>query len=171
MGPFFGSNLDRSGRPETDDPKDWERYAEELQEAVISRTDYEHADIGTALLAIKSGARGRAEHLRRWIGAAGNFVGPDGALIPVRTSLSEGLSFDALRAEAVGSHRGLVRFFDETAAFGKEFREARMTRGFNALARAMRSPEPGVVFARAAAVGDTDPLADLDSRLFVGLKP
>ncbi len=41
--------------------------------------------------------------------------------------------------------------------------------GFGVLARARRSPHPGVVLARAAAQGETDPLTDTDSRLFVGL--
>ncbi len=38
------------------------------------------------------------------------------------------------------------------------------------LARARRAPHPGVVFARAAAIGERDSLADVDVRLFVGLK-
>jgi hypothetical protein len=33
----------------------------------------------------------------------------------------------------------------------------------------MRAKHPGVVFARAAATGEVDPLADVDSRLFIGL--
>ena len=41
---------------------------------------------------------------------------------------------------------------------------------FTTLARATRSERPGVVFARAAAAGEVDPLVDLDSRLFVGLR-
>ena len=38
------------------------------------------------------------------------------------------------------------------------------------LARAMRAEHPGLVFAHAAATGEIDPLTDLDSRLFVGLR-
>ena len=44
-------------------------------------------------------------------------------------------------------------------------------RGFNVLARAMRAAIPGIVFAQAAAIGEIDPLTDLDARLFVGLPP
>ena len=33
----------------------------------------------------------------------------------------------------------------------------------------LRSGHPGLVFARAAANGEIDPLTDVDSRLFVGL--
>ena len=39
---------------------------------------------------------------------------------------------------------------------------------FSVLARARRAQYPGVVFARAAAIGERDPLTDIDSRLFVG---
>ena len=52
---------------------------------------------------------------------------------------------------------------------GQEARERVGSRGYAALARAMRSPRPGVVFALAAAGAEVDPLVDLDSRLFVGL--
>jgi len=48
-------------------------------------------------------------------------------------------------------------------------RERTGPRGYGALARAMRSPRPGVVFALAAAGAEVDQLMDLDSRLFVGL--
>ena len=48
-------------------------------------------------------------------------------------------------------------------------RERHKPKGFGVLARAMRAKHPGVVFARAAATGEADPLADVDSRLFVGL--
>ena len=40
---------------------------------------------------------------------------------------------------------------------------------FGVLARARRAQYPGIVFARAAAIGERDPLTDVDSRLFVGL--
>jgi hypothetical protein len=42
---------------------------------------------------------------------------------------------------------------------------------FTVLARARRSAHPGVVFARAAATGESDPLVDVVSRLMVGLPP
>jgi hypothetical protein len=48
-------------------------------------------------------------------------------------------------------------------------RETGHSRAFTVLARAMRSEQPGIVFARAAATGEVDPLTDMDSRLFVGL--
>lgn len=59
----------------------------------------------------------------------------------------------------------------ELADRGRALVEGHVTKAFNVLARATRSPRPGVVFARAAAIGETEPLTDLDSRLFVGLPP
>ncbi len=41
--------------------------------------------------------------------------------------------------------------------------------GYKVLARARRSPAPGIVFARAAVAAEEDPLTNVDSRLFVGL--
>jgi hypothetical protein len=195
IGPFFDASIDRSRRPDTDDPKAWEQYADELLEQVMARTDFDDPDLGAALLSIRSGARGVPEHLRRWIGAAGNFIEPDlpsteslirlgrgssaavhfiepdGALVPVRTSLSEGMSLRVLRAEVFGSHRGLTRQAEAISEAGRAMRQARLPKGFNVFARAARNPRPGVVFARAAAIEEVDPLLDVDSRLFVGLRP
>jgi len=39
------------------------------------------------------------------------------------------------------------------------------------LSRAMRAESPGIVSANAAANNEIDPLLDVDSRLFAGLKP
>ncbi len=41
--------------------------------------------------------------------------------------------------------------------------------GMHVLARARRARRPGIVFARAAAAGETDPLQEAFSRFFVGL--
>ena len=61
----------------------------------------------------------------------------------------------------------------QCANAGYEMRQAGPSRGFTVLARAMRraimAENPGIVFARAAAISEVDPLTDLDSRLFVGL--
>jgi len=43
--------------------------------------------------------------------------------------------------------------------------------GYGVLARAMRSDDPGPIFARAAQNQEVDPLMDTYSRLFVGLQP
>ena len=45
------------------------------------------------------------------------------------------------------------------------------TGGIHVIARAMRSKYPGIVFARAAAANEVDPLIDTDTRLFLGMLP
>jgi hypothetical protein len=59
----------------------------------------------------------------------------------------------------------------EWERLGSGMRERARSLGYGALARAMRSPLPGVVFALAAAAGEVDTLVDVGSRLFVGLRP
>ena len=166
-----GSGIDRTHRSEGDDPDAWAQYGEELIEQVMTRTDFDDPDLGVVLLSIKSGARGREQHLHWWIGALGNLVQPDGTMTPARQSLSEGKHASTLYAEVFGTHRGMSQIIENTAAFGKEFRESRTPKGFNVLSRAVRSSKPGVVFARAAAIEEVDPLLDHDSRLLVGLRP
>jgi len=57
----------------------------------------------------------------------------------------------------------------DIAQLGHTIPSAGVPKGFNLLSRAMRAKRPGVVFALAAGTGETDPLTDLDARLFVGL--
>lgn len=54
-------------------------------------------------------------------------------------------------------------------SIGDDLRQERQAQGFGVLARAIRAAQPGRIFARAAAIGEVDPLTNLDSRLFVGL--
>jgi len=50
-----------------------------------------------------------------------------------------------------------------------EIRASDELAGIHVLARARRARRPGIVFARAAEAGETDPLQDAFSRFFVGL--
>jgi hypothetical protein len=91
-----------------------------------------------------------------------------GQAVIVRHSQVEGLTPEELYACAVGARQGLAQL----AARWEEL--DRGTPGgesgwFTVLARARQAKRPGVVFARAAAIGEVDPLADIDSRLLVGL--
>lgn len=173
INPFFGSSIDRSRRPGSNDPAVWHQFADELIEDVMARTDFDDPDIGNVLLAVKSGAHGNIEHLRRWVGAAHAFQDADGSPILPTTSFSEGRTVDVMRADVIGSHRFFRQLQDETSSFGQQMRIEKTSRADGILARAMQyngSPM-GIIFARAAANEAIDPLLDVDSRLLIGMKP
>ena len=172
MSPFPDAGFERPPLPETDDPPAWMAHTEELADRIAARTDYDSPDLGPQLIAVKSGARGNLRQLARLLGSMGIVVDPsDRPVVPIRRGLAEGPSSDEVFACVVGARKGLGRTLNECARAGYSIRETSQTRGFGVLARAMRAKRPGVVFARAAATGEMDPLTDLDSRLFVGLPP
>ena len=86
-------------------------------------------------------------------------------------SLADGLTGEEYYTRCVGARTGLGEMALMIASGGLEARREHAPKAFTALARAMRSDQPGFVFASAAAIGEVDPLTDLDSRLFVGLEP
>ena len=87
----------------------------------------------------------------------------------IRHGYNDGLTPDELYAFCVVSREGLVRFNLERERIAWELRDSSEPKDFTPLARAMRAKHPGIVFARAATMGEVDPLEDIDSRLFVGL--
>ncbi len=171
LSPFVGSSLDLPTAPETADEREWAAYADEAADLLQSRTDYSSSDLGPQLLAVKSGARGSIEHLLRLV--AGPQVETDaaGLAVPCRHGMQQGLTPEELYAVVPRAREGLASIHHEVTQGAYGVRAASGPKGFGVLARAMRSSHPGRVFARAAASGETDPLRDLDSRLFVGLPP
>lgn len=71
-------------------------------------------------------------------------------------------------ASVVGARQGLA---DLAAKWGQMERGTGVPEParFTALVRARRAQHPGIVFARAAAIAEVDPLTDVESRLLVGL--
>ena len=171
MSPFIGASLDVPTPPQSDDPGAWNAYAEELADRLAARTDYDDADLGPQLLAVKTAARGSLRQLLWLVGPRGAVVDATDALVPSRRGLREGLTPRESFLLVVGARRGLGRTVVECTRTAYGIREAAAPKGFNVLARALRASRPGAVFARAAATGEIDPLRDLDSRLFVGLPP
>lgn len=90
-----------------------------------------------------------------------------GEPVPVRHGYVEGITPNELYAFA---HQGLINLAKSHPLndFGLRFSESNHPRAPRVLSRAMRSPHPDIVFARAAA-GESDPLIDVDARLSVGL--
>ena len=174
MNPFIGASLELPPEPTCDDPEAWNAHADEIAERIASRTDFASDDFGAQLLAVKSGARGSILHLARLLGGRGAVPDIHGEPVMFRHGFSGGLSPREMFAHVVGAREGLAgtaRYVEESLRAAYGVKEPAGPRGFHVLARAMRAKRPGIVFARAAATGEVDPLTDLDSRLFVGLLP
>jgi hypothetical protein len=168
MSPFIGSSLDRPPKPQSDDPDVWRVYQEELAEQIVSGTDYLNDDLGPQLLAVNIRARGR-QHLPVLIGSRGVVKDIDENPFIIRRSYVEGLAPEELYVHAIGARQGLARYSTRWEELSQEARERNGSGTFTVLARACRAKHPGIVFARAAASGEIDPLVDVDSRLLVGL--
>ncbi|MBN1580757.1 MAG: hypothetical protein JXA89_08640 [Anaerolineae bacterium] len=169
MNPFFGESVVHPPQPTEDVSEVWERYADLLTEQVLTRTDYDSADLGPQLLAVNIRARGRMAPLHH-IGPRGLVEDAHGNRVVVRHGLVEGVTAAEMFAFAAAARRGLGQLAFRWQNLGYEVRASHAAPGwFTVLARARQAQCPGIVFARAAASGEIDPLIDVDSRLLVGL--
>jgi hypothetical protein len=168
MSPFLGAGLSRPPEPGSNDPEAWDAYAEALAEQIASNADYASADLGPQLLAVKCRERG-LHHLTWLTGSRGTTLDVHGKAISVRRGYVDGLTPQEMYASVSGAREALAELALEWERLGQVERERGMPAGLNVLARARRSKRPGIVFARAAASGEVDPLVDVDGRLLVGL--
>jgi len=169
LSPFIGAGLEHPPQPERDIPELWDAYAEELAEWIASRADYVNdSGLGPQLLAVKSGAQDLRQ-LAWLIGSRGTVKDVRGDVVIVSHGYSEGLTPQEMYACVVGARKALAHVVAEWKQLDQSARERSKPGGFDVLARARRAKRPGVVFARAAATGEVDPLVDVDSRLLVGL--
>jgi hypothetical protein len=198
MNPFLGQSLKMPQAPTGEDAKVSNAYSEELAERLASYTAYGDDDLGAQVLAMKTGARGELRHLLALVGSprwavgvtarsAGRgephhrllelvqspdlVAGVEGEAVPIRHGFRDGLSPEELFACAAVARQALGGTASEFARAGYGLRAQEEPKGFSVIPRAMRAKHPGVVFARAAATGEVDPLTDIDARLFVGLRP
>jgi hypothetical protein len=169
ISPFIGGKLRFPPEPSTDDPDAWQEYVDICTDIIASLDNYEDADLGPQLLAVKCGARGSLRQLTSLIGSQEAVNDFTGSPVIVRHGYNNGFTPTELYAKAAGAREGLSRIAIDCMDAGYGIRERYRSKGFTVLARAVRSAQPGPVFARAAASGEVDPLADIDSRLFVGL--
>ena len=165
MSPFIGTSLTLPPAPDQDALELWDAYMEELSEKVLSGDDFADAELGPQLLAVRIRLRGRFT-LPRLIGPRGVATDFNGQPVIVRHAHVEGLKPEELYACSVGARKGLRAHLDQMEESASERQESNR---FTVLARARQAQHPGMVFARAAAIGEVDPLADVDSRLWVGL--
>ncbi len=170
IGPFVGAELGFPSAPQHHDPAAWDGYVQELIERIAAHADFT-GDFGILALAAKSGARSNARQIAWTVGARGVVAGIDGRPAVLRHGFRDGLAPDELFALVASSRVAMHELLTEWERLSSGMRERMLPRGYGALARAMRSPLPGVVFALAAAASEGDPLVDLGSRLFVGLPP
>jgi hypothetical protein len=170
MSPFIGAKLERLPAPESSDPARWDRYAEQLVEQLAAWTDFED-DLGPQVLAIKSDARGQLNSLAMLLGAQGTVTDVAGQPMVIRHGYRDGLTPQELYALVASSREWLATFWREYEHSDWRRVDNSRPKSFHVLARARRARHPGIVFARAAAIGESDPLVDVDSRLFVGLPP
>jgi hypothetical protein len=167
LNPFIGESLQRPPEPEGDDEDAWAAYQETLVESMLARTGYGNPDLGPQLLAIKAGVEGM-DHLSALVGPKQCADFDDQRAI-VRHGYAEGLTPEEIFAWAVATRKWLLQLVNEMETLAQTARERNAPGTFSVLARARRARHPGIVFARAAAAGEIDPLTDVESRVLVGL--
>lgn len=150
LDPFGLARLPFPAAPSDGNREAGELHAESCIQSIATRRDYGDRAFGAQLLAVHSGARGEEGQILA--------LAADAGFLP-------GMDLPAYAAHAAADHGRMAR----NASLWTATR--RVAEGRHVLARAMRSRHPGIVFAHAAATGETDPLTDLDARLFVGLLP
>ena len=177
LSPFIGADLALPPVPPASDPAAWPAYLETTTEIILAGSDYRDPHIGPQRLLARLGI-GRG-HLPILLAARGplaqaGLVSVDGEDVPlpapaeeegvVRHSLVEGWTVQEMLAGVAISRLGFARL-----AFQGEQILAQPTAasGLDVLARALRALRPGVVFARAAASGEVDPLEDPLSRILI----
>jgi hypothetical protein len=167
LSPFIGESLQRPPEPEGDDEDTWAAYQEALTESMLARADYDDPDLGPQLLAVKTGAEG-VDHLSALVGPK-QCADFDDQTVIVRHGYAEGLTPEEMFAWAAGTRKWLLQLVSEMETMAQSARERNVPGAFSVLARARRAKHPGIVFARAAATGEVDPLRDVESRVLVGL--
>jgi len=161
ISPFFASRLRLPPIPEDDDPERWLAYREEAAEAILAGDDFTDPTFGPQLLSAKTRERTRVR-LPWVVGPRSLAMDADDRMVVIRHTQVEGLTPEEAFACVAGARRAfadLLLKIDVPPAASS---------GWSVLARARRLKYPGIVFARAAASGEVDPLEDIDSRLRVG---
>ena len=143
----------------------WEVYTEELIERLQNHGADD--DLEPFLMAVRSNARSNYPILQKFVGAYGVVEDVDGSRVVVRHALRDGMTPEEFYTLCVGARNGIARAAAEMEHISRTLRQSNRPTGYGVLARAMRARHPGLVFARAAAANQTDPLTDPDSRLFV----
>jgi hypothetical protein len=165
LSPMLGRGLQLPATPAGEDLTEWQLYAEKQVEAMLAGTDYTDPVYGAQLLAAKTRPRNRRS-LPALAGLRGLAPAAADGWVAIRHSQCEGLTPAETFGVVAGARRGLADLYNRIEQADSATPEASR---WTVLARARSARHPGVIFARAAASGEVDPLTDLESRLFVGL--
>ena len=168
INPFMGASFPVCPLPEGGDPATWQHALEECSEALLARADYENPDFGAQLLAIKAGARGQIRHLNILMRGRTVMLSQQERQVTIAHGLVGGVTPAETPALAIAAREGIWRSNVESIREAYGVHRPDLSGAFTPLARALRSEHPGVVFARAAAGEEMDPLTDVTSRLLVG---
>jgi hypothetical protein len=152
--PFFASHIHLPPMPETEDADRWLAYREEATEAMMAGNDFSDPTFGPQLLAAKIRERNRQG--LPWLVAPRGLTRDAGdQLRIVRHTQLQGWTPEEAFACVAGARRGFAEI-----VLNNEITPSVPT-GWNVLTRARRARYPGIVFARAAASGEVDPLDDV----------
>lgn len=152
-------------------PTHWQIYYEQVLEQLLACADLDHG-IGPYVLGVKCGALpvGTIQTLAQGLGVRHVITDLDGQTIAPLDGYRQGLCIESFWQLIPGAREGLLRAWEPFAQALNDPYHERDAKSFHVLARARRARHPGLVFARAAAIGEVDPLVDEESRLFVGLE-
>ena len=168
MSPFIRMDQEMPAAPNGDDPARWEVYAEELAEKILSSTNYRDPYVGPQLLDAHARAWNR-QSLPMVVGVRGVVNDVDGRPFIVRHNYAEGLTPEEMYTCVVGARQGFAQIHVQNEQMAQDMQKSSEPAGLNVLARARRARYPGIIFARASATGEIDPLDDVESRMLVGL--
>jgi hypothetical protein len=146
----------------------WETYTAEVIEALAAPTDCVPASLGPQCLMARASGHG-FQQLAWLLAGRGTVTDAAGHSVLVRHGYAEGYTPEEMFASVREAREGLAQIIWQWEEMGRTFRTRNIALSFHPLARALRSATPGVVFARAAALGEVDPLVDVEARLLVGL--
>lgn len=174
LDPFVRSMLGFPEQPREPDPEAWARHREHCLELIATARDYVAPGMGAQLLAVQSGSRGEARNLYVLTAGDGLIEDGTGRKWTVSRGFVPGMDLAGYTAHATVDHELMARsslWWTSGEHPGFPSYRPHQPEGPHVLARARRSKYPGIVFARAAQAGETDPLSDAEARLFVGLLP
>jgi hypothetical protein len=167
LSPFPVSQVPLPPQPVGNDREVWESYIETCAEAILSGHDYANPNLGPQLLAAAVRPRSRRS-LPFLLVPFSPMNDAEGNMVILRHALAEGRTPQELFTTVAGARPGLARLIFEYERILQE-PSSPDTGAISLLARARRARRPGIIFARAAASGEIDPLADVETRLLVGL--